>query len=190
MLVRGPVSLFQLPEDLRLAEHQRVQSAGDREDMLDRLATFELIERVAQVETMGGEVVPVSEPLHQRIASAVRETVHLGAIAGGDDHGLANAWRAVELTQRFGQLFVAENHFLADLDRSCTMIDADDDECHVRCRERAGIVREPLPDDNRRTPLVDQQIFTQGIPAGVSPVKGERQACPFARRQVCSRSLI
>ena len=36
LIERGAIGIFQLAEDLRLAEHQRVQAAGDGEHMFDR----------------------------------------------------------------------------------------------------------------------------------------------------------
>ena len=90
---RGAIGILQLTEDLRFAEHQGVQAAGDREQMLDRSGVrVSRYSDCLNIEIVVGQVVPVGEPTCvSGIGAGVRKAIQLGAIAGRDDERFAHA---------------------------------------------------------------------------------------------------
>ena len=86
------VELLQLAEDLRLADHHRVEARGDAEEMADRVAPASSVEMRRQIARRAA--------LRARRNSAMRSTTppararaadHLDPVAGADDGRLVDA---------------------------------------------------------------------------------------------------
>jgi hypothetical protein len=82
------VGLLHLAEDLRLAEHGRIEAAGDREGVADRQLVVELVQ--AAVRAFAEMVVLVEPFPHARQALLGAPAVELGAVAGRDDQHLVH----------------------------------------------------------------------------------------------------
>ena len=85
-----PLGLLHLPEDLRLAQYHRVQSAGNPECVPDRLGMWQQVRGSVQVVWI--DALFVRDELGQGCAGVARlvdHTVQLGPVAGRDDRRLA-----------------------------------------------------------------------------------------------------
>ena len=81
------VGVLELPEDLRLAEHQRVESRRDREDMRDGAHVLVPVQAVVDARP---ELVVALQPVAELRLARLGRAVDLGAVAGGDDQRLAD----------------------------------------------------------------------------------------------------
>jgi len=138
-LARGGPRLFHLPEDLRLAQHQRIQAGGDPEQVAHGVAVVMPVQVVVQIVAsvrMGGQ------PVRQCTAVVVGMRVQLGAVAGGEQHRLADLRQGTQGRQRRRQSVLGERHFLAQGNRRGLVVDAEDVQAHCgfcRCSEiRSG----------------------------------------------------
>jgi hypothetical protein len=129
-LVRGGERALHLPEDLRLAEHQRVEPGGHAERVLHGLLVGVQVE--VRLDVVGRQAVEVAEPADRLAAVALVEAaIHLGAVAGREDRGLVHAAARGEVMQCFGQALGRERRLLADRDRGGLVIDAEGEEVHA-----------------------------------------------------------
>ena len=112
---RGGVGFLDLTENLRLADHHGIQAGGDAEDVLDGLQAL-VLEDVGLVLAAAEAEVLAHEAL--QIAMAVLgagEDLH--PVAGGDDHGLLDAFHGGELGESLGQARLGNGKALPHLDR-------------------------------------------------------------------------
>ena len=103
--VRGGVGGAQLAEDLRLADHHRVQPGGDGEQVLHGRA------RVVHVEVLGelGQRQPGVPAEHagdvgEAAVEGVDDRVDLDAVAGRQHHHLGDVAAAQHLVEQLGDL--------------------------------------------------------------------------------------
>ena len=131
-LERVLVGLFDLPEDLGLANDHRVERSDHPEEVPhDRLA-LEDVEVADQLVTV--EIVVVGEEVDDR-SGAVHvcrgDRVDLGAVARGDDDGLGDSGRRGEQRQRLFLPVRGEGELLAYLDRGRLVAQADECQMHI-----------------------------------------------------------
>ena len=86
-----------LAEDLRLAQHQRIQAGGDAEQVAHRIGVVVRVEIGVQV---AGIVRMGREPVGQRAAVVVGDGVELGAVAGGQQRDFAHRRQRAQRRQR------------------------------------------------------------------------------------------
>ena len=92
------VGLLDLPQDLRLSQHQGVETAGHPHQVAHRLFVMVLIDGADQF----GRIQPVKllQPAQYcLLLLPVQIAIKFGPVAGGDDHRLADAGLAHQLTQ-------------------------------------------------------------------------------------------
>ena len=83
--------LLHLAENLRLAEHHRIESAGDAKRMLHRVVLRQRVDVRRQRRRV--HAVKILEPLRNRCRLRAVE-VHLGAVAGRQDRRFLDHWPA------------------------------------------------------------------------------------------------
>ncbi|OIQ80212.1 hypothetical protein GALL_380470 [mine drainage metagenome] len=128
-LGRGAHRVLHLAEDLRLAQHHRIEPAGDAEGMAHGAV---LHQPVAVLEQFAGvQVALARQPVDQRLARVVgRGAVDLGAVAGRQDRGLDRAVVArqqgiAQRAQAVPEPVGREGQTLAHPQRGGLVIDAD-----------------------------------------------------------------
>ena len=95
---RGP-GVLHLAEDLRLAQHQRIQPGGDAEQVAHRVGVGVPVEIGVQV---AGIVRMRGQPVGQRAAVVVGDGVELGAVAGRQQRHFAHRRQARSAVERAG----------------------------------------------------------------------------------------
>ena len=133
LVERGAIGVLQLAEDLRLAQHQRVQAAGDGEHVLDRRRALQPIQAAAQMSRLcAARSCQPRSHCDQRllVAVAVRQysSVRLQVETISDSRTPATR---DQLPQCFRQLLARKYDFFADVDGRGAVIDSDDDEWHA-----------------------------------------------------------
>jgi hypothetical protein len=119
--------LLHLPEDLRLAEHHRVESRCNAECVGHR---FGLRERVqVRPQRIGRQAMRLLEPPRDARGLAAAE-IHLGAVARRQDRRLADRARAGHVAQRVGERVGRERDALAHVERRGGVAEADGMERH------------------------------------------------------------
>ena len=128
----GARRLLHLAEDLRLAEHHRIEPRGDAEGVAHRLLARQRVEVVLQLR--GVHAVVVRQPLRQlggRFVFLASRDIELGAVAGREDRGFARQ-PALQLAERLLQALDMEHHALAHRERRGLMVQA---ESEKRCSQ-------------------------------------------------------
>jgi hypothetical protein len=130
----GPHRLLDLPEDLRLADHHRVEAARDAEGMPHR--------RLVPVRVqVAFELQPVAawraRSTMRAPALAVGAAVDLGAVAGGHQHRIGHPGLAGELRQSIALALRREGELLPDLQGGAVVVDAENVQCHQEFAQRA-----------------------------------------------------
>ena len=126
-LFGGAHGVLDLAEDLRLAEHHRIETGGDAERVTHGLLARQRAQMRLQV--VGVDAVIVGQPL-ERLRRIARRAIQLGAVAGGQDRGFARRPRLEQLGERILQLLGAERHALADGERRGFMVETEGEELH------------------------------------------------------------
>ena len=174
LIQRRAIRVLQLAEDLRLADHQGIQAASDREQVLDRRRTLQAVQRFIDVQPVRRQVMPAGQPIRHfggqmgpgrvgldpvgigRIAAGavgLRETVEFGAVTGGNDQRFTHAGDAGERPQCFRQLLARKDYFFADIDGRGAVIDSYDDEWHAGCcRDRCGL-------SGKGPPMTSERVY-------------------------------
>jgi hypothetical protein len=136
----GVVRLLHLSEDLRLAEHHRVEARGDAEDVLHGLVPLPLVQVRFERGGVGNPAVP-GELLadraagldHRAIALLAREREDLDAIARRQEHRLRQL-RAIRQPREHRREHVAAGReALAHLDGGRSVREADDENQDPAC---------------------------------------------------------
>lgn len=113
-LTRHGVGGFHLPEDLRFAQHQRVQPRGDTHHVTNGRIVFVHIGTGAQV--FEAQMVVLGQPAQHDIRrKVILFYIEFTAIAGGEDRSFAAVGEAAELLQGLNQLLRGKGHALADV---------------------------------------------------------------------------
>ena len=129
-LLGGAVGLFDLPEDLRFAQHQGVEAAGDAQDVAHRLTVGVGID--VGRDLLCAEAVEVLEPLHhRRLVFALQPAIDLGAVAGGEDGRLLYHARCGQLLQGLRHRLRGERHPFPYLYGGGAVVQAKGEQCHV-----------------------------------------------------------
>ena len=132
-LLAGPLPrLLHLAEDLALAEHRRVEAGGDAEEVGDRRRVVVDVEVVGEV--LGGEEGDLGEEVADVLVGAVEplgDRVDLGAVAGGEHHGLGHVRARDQVVQRLRQRGIADGHALEQVERRAAVVQPDDDDGHA-----------------------------------------------------------
>jgi hypothetical protein len=129
--------VLDLAEDLRLADHHRVEPAGHPEHVADRVAL-----RVGiQVGRDLGEreTVKARQPVG-RVLRLLGRKVEFGAVAGRQDRRLAHRIRVREIVQGLDQPLRLERDAFADGERCGVVIQAKGEKLHAE-REWIGASR-------------------------------------------------
>ncbi len=124
------VGLFQLAENLRLAQHQRIQPAGHTQQVAHDILLLVGVEPVAHVGIVAGafSFQPVDDDIRR---GGVDVAVDFGAIAGRQDDGFFDRRERGDAGQRVIELAGAEGQFLADRDGCGLVIYAEREKRHV-----------------------------------------------------------
>jgi hypothetical protein len=127
----GGVCLLHLAEDLRLADDQRVEAAGDPEQVPRRVEAADVVQVRRQIR--GLHAVKLREKRHQigaRRRRIVAGHVQLGAVAGRDNDRFARGPASRHRPQRVGHAAHLEVHALAQVDRRSAVADSDQKQIH------------------------------------------------------------
>ena len=127
----GRVGVFDLAENLRLANDQRVEAGGDAKQVLRRLE----VRKVVDVFRESGSIdaVKVAEEGRQvgaRGVGVLAGDVQLGPVAGGDHRYFAGRTAGRERPQRAFEAARLEVELLAQLHGRGAVTDADYEELH------------------------------------------------------------
>ena len=118
----GAHGVFHLPQDLRLAQHHRVQPAGDAKGVACGLVALQRVGMAAQQTGRNAAVVrqPVQRAIH---VVAVADAVDFGAVAGGEQRclGLARQ-RGAQSTQGGLDLIHRIGETAAQIERCGVMV--------------------------------------------------------------------
>ena len=122
--------LLHLPQNLRLAQHHRVQAAGDAEGMPCRCAALQHVGVVAQ--RAATHAAHAGQPLHGRQHQiGVGTHVQFGAVASGDDGGFWRALHALpKCMQRGCQLLGRKREPRAQVQRCGGVVQAKGEHAH------------------------------------------------------------
>src|SRR6185503_7873118 len=131
-ILRGLVGLLDLAEDLRLADHHRLQAGRHAEGVTDgfriRVTVEDRVQLAAVARVIAGE--EGLQGLYR--ARIVLAGVELHAVAGGEDHGLARPRLRAQAQERVAHLVLGEGEGLAHGERGRPVAHADDDDHGVR----------------------------------------------------------
>jgi hypothetical protein len=127
------VGLFDLAEDLRLADDHAVEGAGYSEEMADSFAVVVLVKMGLEVAGWDGEVFveeteKVGFGLRLRVrgfAGVVLQGKELDAVAGGEDEAFADAGLVEECAGGVGEAGGGDDEALTDLDWRGVVVDAE-----------------------------------------------------------------
>src|SRR5581483_10277245 len=126
-LGRDPVLLLQLPEDLRLADHHRVEARRDPEEVVQRVLPAALV-AVDRERRRRHRALPREEADDRvaRVAAAARDRQDLDPVARRQDQRLDDARRVREQAARGArEVLLGNREALPDLDRRRVMAHAD-----------------------------------------------------------------
>ncbi len=126
-LLRHAVRIFELTQDLRLAEHHGVETRGDAEGVFYGLLFLVNVQTGGEVEIIA--MVPFEPPRQFRAGRGSRP-VDLGAVTRGQNDHLCDSGFLPQSAQRGNQSVLAERHLFAQSDRCGRVIHAEDIECH------------------------------------------------------------
>ena len=142
--LRQREGVLHLTEDLRLADHHRIETGGHAEGVADRIPIDVRVEaRVDRGRIQAALVTQVPEHGGARFARYLGDAVDLHAIAGRDDHRFGHPTLDQHLAQDFAELVLFEGELLADGNRGRPMVHAGDEEAHQEpCRPGS---RNPAP---------------------------------------------
>ena len=143
MVARGRPGVLHLAEDLRFAQHHRVQPGGDPEQVAHSLGIGMLVQIALQVAG------PAAQPLVQRLCR-LGHGVQFGAVAGGQQHRLGNLRGIAQRTERARQRLTGEGRALAQFHRCGLVIQSEHPQghCSVACDKLLAIGRHfkaPMP---------------------------------------------
>ena len=131
MLEGEVVRLFELPQDFGFAQHHRIQSAGDFEQMLQAMRLMVSVKLVGEGFP---DIVAVQQESAQRGGGGTRlqrrDGVHFHPVAGGENDPLGGDPRIPERLQGRGNPGLGKGKSLAHSDRRGAMAEPDDDDGH------------------------------------------------------------
>ena len=119
---RDAHGFLHLPEDLRFAEHHRIEPAGDAEGMAHRIMVRVGVE--VGFDRVRGNTAVIGQPVDRRLRR-VGLTVELGTVACGQDRRLVHVAAAHQIGQRAPQLFGMKRQLLAHRKRRRAVVYAE-----------------------------------------------------------------
>src|SRR3569623_2041648 len=135
------VGILHLAQDLRLAQHHRVQPRGDAEHVSHCRVLVMPVEELVQL-ARGQAVVAVEPRLRRLFGTFGYADVKLGAVAGGEDQRFFNARLGLQLAQGFSGGVRIERHLFAQADRRGEVIEPEGDQRHgEECELTTGYPR-------------------------------------------------
>ena len=124
--------LADLPEDLALTDHHRVEAGGDGEEVRHRGVVVVHVE--VRQQLLGRDARTVAEQARDRLDGAV-EPIHLGvglaAVARGEDGGLGDVLGVGDVMSELHRGVVVEREPLQQRHRRGAVGDADDENAHA-----------------------------------------------------------
>ncbi|ABA50496.1 hypothetical protein BURPS1710b_3601 [Burkholderia pseudomallei 1710b] len=137
-LGRGAYRVLHLAEDLRFAEHHRIEPGRDAKRVAHRLGLRQRVH--VRRELVGGNPVVVGHPADRGVArgAIVGRAIQFSAIAGRQDRRFGCVRRrmaeedALERRQCGLDLFERKRHAFAQGDRRSVVVDSDREELHVQ----------------------------------------------------------
>jgi len=120
----GCIGLFHLPQNLRFADHHRIQARSHTEDVPYRLFLAELIQM--RIQFGGGKVKVVVQKAAQVRRAVAGVSDHFHAIAGGNNHALFHAGMRGEIAAAIRKLRFRNRQSLPHFERSALVIHADE----------------------------------------------------------------
>ena len=134
---RRPLLLSDVPggsnltEDLALAEHRRIETGSDLEEMIDRSGVVLTVEVRGQfVDT---EIAELAQEIADVAVGAVEQFgdhVHLGAVARGQHDRFANVVPLGEAAHGLGEMLRRDRDALQQCQWTTAVVDADDENGH------------------------------------------------------------
>ena len=124
-------SVFHLPEDLRLADDERLEAGGDAEEMPRGFEVGGVIQMRRDVGPR--HVIEHADELHQvatRPDDVVARDVQFGAVARRDDRRLARRAARRERRERVRDAARLKVHALAQFDRRGSMAESHQQQSH------------------------------------------------------------
>ena len=108
------VGRFHLAENLRFAQHQRIEPRGDPHHVTNCRIIFVHISARAQL--IEAQMVIIGQPAQHDVSrKVILFYIKLAAIAGGEDRSFAAVGESAELLQGLHQLLRGKGHALADV---------------------------------------------------------------------------
>ena len=123
----GAHGVLELAENLRLAQHHRVEPARYAERVFDRPLMRQLVD--VRFEVLGFQLVIVGKPV-QRPPRLRRVAIDFRAVARGNYRGFRDRIAVNEVAQRLHQVFGMKNHLLAQRKRRSLVVDTESKELH------------------------------------------------------------
>lgn len=130
------VGLFDLAEDLRLADDHAVERAGDAEEVADGFAVAVFVEVGLDVvwrnrEVFVEEAEKIGFGLRLRCFGVVLQGEEFDAVAGGEDEAFADAGLVEEGAGGVGEAAGGDGEALANLDGRGVVVDAEEDQASL-----------------------------------------------------------
>jgi hypothetical protein len=125
--LRGARRILHLPEDLRLAQHHRVQARGDAEGMAHGLFARQRVEVALQLVAL--HAVVLRQPVGDLFRGPLRREVELGPVARRQDRRFGGE-PALDLGERLAQPLDMEHHALAHRERRGMVIQTEREKRH------------------------------------------------------------
>ena len=123
--------VFHLPQDLRLAEHHRVEARGDAKRVPNGLALGVGVEhRVDGGRVDAAVTAEMPERRGARLARHLGDGIHLDPVTGRQDQRLADHAGRGDVAEHLAQLVLVDRELFPQLHRSVAMRDAGDEERH------------------------------------------------------------
>ncbi len=128
---RVPHRLLHLAQDLRLAQHHRVEPARHAERVRDRPVARQRVD--VRRQRVRGHPVKLLEPAHHRLRVRAVD-VHLGTVARRQDRGFPDLRPGEEVAQRVAQRVRRERDLLPHVQRCGLVVQAEGIEGHRESR--------------------------------------------------------
>ena len=122
------VAALYLAQDLGLANHHRIQAAGDPEEMADRILLPVLIDVGSQQRGLNAEVI--ADKVQQVRCVRLLAGEQLDPVTGGENHSLQHARRLHQGPRCLLQLLRPNSQPLAQLDGRGLMVQSQQDDVH------------------------------------------------------------
>ena len=134
--LRHPVRVPHLPDDLRLADHHRVETRDDAEHVPERLLLLVLVE--VRLDGAERSARAIGEPLGEALRPDARRRhgVELDAVARGQQEPFPPEPVRPQRGEHLGHALGAHRELLAKLDGRRVVADTDRDQPHYRAPRR------------------------------------------------------